>query len=858
MSLRIYIKENKSLIPALPQGSAHSSTISRSRPETLPRKSEQTDLPQKQPIQRNKPSHSTREHAISPQSNVLRPRNQNQSPKANQFDQLQNAIEEKNNRIQQLQKQLDDHLHRNSQLAAQLTNDGRKNRQAIEEEMGAIRQKLEEGSCTEDELKNIVKASDEMVINLMKENEQLNELLNEKINDVEVLQEKMTALEQKFNEEEDQEKAYQQSYKQHAELESKLNALAGENDVLNEERMRLQEANRKLQDFADKLLKQVQSNNPVIQDEVVLAQIENLERKIDELERVNRHLEDIIRQRDAQIEELTATLNRLTQNYQPTRTPKHGLGRTPSLPQTGSSAKKSTGQLHGSPLAAREKIDVRNLSASPNKQPGDQQDRLRQQDPRYQEALKLLTRGQAPKSLNESNSQPNLNTSQSRLGGSPTSLNRLYTGSPGSGRKQSQGQLKKVPSASKYDKLRGNQQGFYDSPKQSPTANKSGGFHFDKGSIDPRRSDYYHGGYQPQYPEEVKDSIREEGPQRPKNDYRADVPVQNIQMQYMSGPERMQEEGDIQIVGAYRPQKEQQTMLGDTSNRGDQKYKSSGALSQSPVKSTPGSGTKKPTVTDKTSPFQQHLQKPKSPEPQKVGGDGQQIRPSPTRDERKEVGLRGQPSPQKSPHTSSGKKQPVSVAIQIQDQDPTRARSPFEDKGSLSHSGSVPQKLVDFSASQPKLNQPMEQSQLANAGAQKRTPKFSEPTGIQQNQSPGRTLSPKTSQISLTSGKPESNQPNQPRGQITLTLQPESAGNQLSQQRPEDKYRTMPGQQGLMDRTKPEHMYPMKDTYDQGRDVRGSPLSKLGDRREEGPDVIGAGRLSSNSFEHLFFKLTFA
>ena len=313
MSLRMYHKETRPTSQTNPRGSQNSSMISAGRPTNNSNIKPQYDNDQ---FQRQPPSRS---RAANHQSHSLSLKGKDNHPHqiGNRVDQLRYMISSKDARIHELQSQLDDHLRHNKDIAQRLANESRRTRQIIEQEVLGLREKLEVEDLDPGQLKEVVKKSDEMILTLMKENDQLNELLTQKVTDVDVLQHRMIELEKRIDENDEKDKSQELSAHELIALENKLNTLSMENELLMNEKMRVEEANRNLRDVAAKVARQIkegQYDENQLNDEGTFNQILAIEKKTGELERVNKQLGDLIRQKDSQIDELTAKLNSMMKN----------------------------------------------------------------------------------------------------------------------------------------------------------------------------------------------------------------------------------------------------------------------------------------------------------------------------------------------------------------------------------------------------------------------------------------------------------------------------------------------------------------------------------------------------------------
>lgn len=253
---------------------------------------------------------------ISPsRSNAAPNTNFHHTSEVSQVEQLRRMLSTKEARIHMLQSQLEGRLSRNRGRATQLANGRLHTRQVVEQEMRALAKRLEAGDLSPKHLKDIIKSSDEIILILMKENEQLNELFTQKLRDVDILQQQMTDLEQQEQGGEEKEKSPRKPAHGLLELENKLSVLSMENELLKGEKDGLEITNKRLQIFSANLVAELQKPQSLGHaSETILAQLNELDKRVGFLERTNSQLEDALKQKDTLITNLMNKLQNSTRD----------------------------------------------------------------------------------------------------------------------------------------------------------------------------------------------------------------------------------------------------------------------------------------------------------------------------------------------------------------------------------------------------------------------------------------------------------------------------------------------------------------------------------------------------------------
>lgn len=220
--------------------------------------------------------------------------------------QLQNEISAKDKLIAELEAKLEMCNQDEKELERNLFKKNSMRRQSLEKAMIALKDGVDDEDLGTEQLYSIIKYTDEMIMTLINENDQLNKLLSQKAELEAGIAARIEALEKRIAGRRESSSAQEEAETAaHKEFERKLNEAATENAALKSKKNDLTESNAKLQEQITSLVKM--NKEKVAQE--VSAKLKELNERAQKIEESNRVLAEELSLKDKQIEDLVSKID---------------------------------------------------------------------------------------------------------------------------------------------------------------------------------------------------------------------------------------------------------------------------------------------------------------------------------------------------------------------------------------------------------------------------------------------------------------------------------------------------------------------------------------------------------------------
>ena len=229
--------------------------------------------------------------------------------------QLQSILATKSSIIEELEEKLEACKKEQKEMEANLFYKNSMHRKSLESEMIALKNGVDEEDLDPEQLYSIIKTSDEMIMTLINENDQLNELFNQKVGlEVEIAG-RIDILEQRLAE---KEKSKQNRRKLmdpasvYEDFERRLGEIVAENESLMTGKKNLTEENKKLQEYVERLTKTAKDQAKAAAN----ARLEALYERMQKIEASNQALEAEARAKTQKVEKLLQQIDEVSQEMQ--------------------------------------------------------------------------------------------------------------------------------------------------------------------------------------------------------------------------------------------------------------------------------------------------------------------------------------------------------------------------------------------------------------------------------------------------------------------------------------------------------------------------------------------------------------